>query len=104
MAAPALHSITAAQPCRHSEAQSPPRSCACRHGRGKFAAGNLRYEGEWQEGRQHGQGAMQTEGGDKYVGEQTEGAVAGGTSGGKRERLLEGGGWCVGKRAGATTE
>jgi hypothetical protein len=44
-------------------------ACARRHGRGKFAFNRYRYEGGWQEDRQHGAGACQTEAGDKYVGE-----------------------------------
>lgn len=40
----------------------------CRHGRGRFNAGNARYDGEWAEDLKHGVGASLTECGDKYKG------------------------------------
>ena len=61
----------------HNPKQYPNRAC---FGASTYADGN-KYVGEWQDGKQHGQGTFTSANGDKYVGEFQDGKPHGqGTS------------------------
>ena len=41
-----------------------------RHGTGKFSSQGCKYEGHWEDDKQHGQGFSLLDNKDRYVGEQ----------------------------------